>query len=474
MRSLRAAFTWWFAATLVVLYGVVATSVWLYSRTSDQHYAILTLKAEGEAVAGYLTATGRLDAPEFAGLETAPFPTWFRLWQGAQVLAETPGAPAPVARHPGPTKDELRTAWAPSIRGPYVSVYHAVGGPLQGAILEVTAPTASVLRAERRLGVALALGGIIVIPLAALGGRLLAQRALRPVDGLVTRIRSLNSARLSDRLAVPPGTVEEVAILASAFDDLLDALERNVDTMRRFTADASHEIRNPLSVLRLGLEVALRRPRDVAEYRHVIHENLEEIERLQAVLEGLLTLAREVPGAPHALASAPVDLSALVARTADTFATAAAERRIRVDRDIQPDLEVQGDAHLLRLIAFNLLDNALKHSPPDAAVRVALAGRDDAVHLRVADQGPGVAPENRERLFRRYSRAVRPDEPGVGGLGLSVVAWVAERHGGRVQLLNTARGAEFEVTLPRLAPRARLPGDVEVTAVRASPTSISG
>ena len=135
-------------------------------------------------------------------------------------------------------------------RGPYVSVYHAVGGPLQGAILEVIAPTASLLAGERRLAVALALGGIVVIPLAALGGRRLAQRALRPVDGLVTRIRGLNSGRLSDRLALPPGTVEEVAVLASAFNDLLDALEPNVDTMRRFTADASHEIRNPLSVLR--------------------------------------------------------------------------------------------------------------------------------------------------------------------------------------------------------------------------------
>ena len=87
-RSLRAAFTWWFAGTLVVLYGVVATAVWLHSRTSDQQYAILTLKAEGEAVAGYLAATGRLDAPEFSAPETAPFPIWFRLRQGTRVLAQ--------------------------------------------------------------------------------------------------------------------------------------------------------------------------------------------------------------------------------------------------------------------------------------------------------------------------------------------------------------------------------------------------
>ena len=314
-RSLRAAFTWWFASTLVVLYGVVATVVWLHSQANDQQYAILTLKAEGEAVAGYLAATGRLDAPEFRAPETAPFPIWFRLRQGSQVLAETPGAPVLAARFSAPTKDEILTEWAPSIKGPYLGVHHAIGGSLQGATLEVIAPTVSLLSAERRLAIGLVLGGILVIPLAALGGRLLARRALRSVNGLMTGIRALDSSRLSDRLRLPPGTLEEVAILANAFNDLLDALETNVETMRRFTADASHEIRNPLSVLRIGLEVALRRPRSVKEYRQVIHENLQEIERLQAVLEGLLALAREVPGAPYPLVSMAVDISHLLSQT---------------------------------------------------------------------------------------------------------------------------------------------------------------
>ena len=358
-------------------------------------------------MAGYLAATGRLDAPEFSAPEAAPFPIWFRLRQGTRVLAQTPGAPELAARPSAPTKDEILTEWAPSIKGPYLSVHHAIGGSLQGATLEVIAPTASLLAAERRLAVALGLGGIVVIPLAALGGRLLAQRALRSVNGLVTGIRALDSSRLSDRLVLPGGTVEEVAILASAFNDLLDALETNVDTMRRFTADASHEIRNPLSVLRIGLEVALRRPRGAAEYRQVIQENLQEIQRLQAVLEGLLALAREVPGAPYPLLSTPVDLSHLLAQTVDTFSTVATERRIHVEQDIEPDLVVRGDAHLLRLAAFNLIDNALKHSPADATVRVTLAARDAAVEMVVADQGPGVAPENRAHLFRRYARAAR-------------------------------------------------------------------
>lgn len=447
-RSLRAAFTWWFAGTLVVLYGVVATAVWLHSRTSDQQYAILTLKAEGEVVAGYLAATGRLDAPEFSAPETAPFPIWFRLRQGTRVLAQTPGAPE-LGRTSASAKDEILTEWAPSIKGPYLSVHHAVGGSLQGATLEIIAPTVSLLAAERRLGIALILGGGVVIPLAALGGRLLAQRALRSVNGLVRGIRTLDSSRLSDRLALPRGTVEEVAILARAFNDLLDALESNVDTMRRFTANASHEIRNPLSVLRIGLEVALRRPREAAEYQKVIRENLQEIQRLQVVLEGLLALAREVPGAPHPLLSTPVDISYLLGQTVDTFSTVAIERRIHVEQAIEPGLVVRGDAHLLRLAAFNLIDNALKHSPADAAVRVTLAARNAAIEMVVADEGPGVAPDNRARLFRRYARGEEA-EPGVGGLGLSVVAWVVERHGGQVRLLDSLSGAAFQIILPSL------------------------
>jgi signal transduction histidine kinase len=466
-RSLRAAFTWWFAGTLVVLYGVVATAVWLHWRSSDRQYAILTLKAEGEAVASYLAATGRLDAPEFTAREAAPFPIWFRLRQGSRVLAETPGTPDLRARPAGLVRDEILTEWAPSIRGPYLSVHHAIGGSLQGATLEVIAPTASLLVAERRLGALLGLGGIVVIPLAALGGRLLAQRALRSVDGLVTRIRALDSSHLSDRLVLPPGTVEEVAALASAFNDLLDALETNVDAMRRFTADASHEIRNPLSVLRIGLEVALRRPRESAEYRKTILENLQEIERLQSVLEGLLVLAREIPGTPYPLVPGPVDLSGLLVQTAETFATVAAERRIRIEREIEPGVVVQGDAHLLRLAAFNLIDNALKHSPPDAAVHLTLRAHAGEIELVVADQGPGVAPENRGRLFRRYSRAERTDEPGVGGLGLSVIAWVAERHGGRVRLLDTTRGAAFELVLPDSTLMKRLPAVADTPPVAA-------
>jgi signal transduction histidine kinase len=450
-RSLRSMFTWWFAGTLVVLYGVAAGAIWFHARTSDHHYAVLTLKAEAEVVAAYLTTTGRADAPEFKAPEATPFPIWFRLIQGGRVVAQTPGAPPIPVGKGFPTNDEILTEWSPTLRGSYLVVYHMVGGALGDGILQAIAPTASLMSAQRRLAGALVFVGLVVIPLAALGGRRLAQRALRPLDGLVTKIRALDSSRLSNRLELPEGSVAEVVVFADAFNDLLGRLEASVELMQRFTADASHEIRNPLTVIRTGLEVALRRPRPPEEYLALMEENLQEIRRLQAVLEGLLALAREVPGSHYPVAKAPVDFSRLLEQTVDTFSTVAAERGILIEEDIEPGLVLEGDAQLLRLVAFNLIDNAIKHSPAEETVRVKALGCEDEIELVVADGGPGVAVGTREHLFRRFFRAAQTPGAGVGGLGLSVVWWVTELHDGRVRLLDTERGAAFEVVLPSRA-----------------------
>jgi signal transduction histidine kinase len=453
--SLRTRFTWWFAGALLLLYGVAATAIWLHSRTSDHHAAVLTLKAEAEVVAAYVTTTGRVDAPEFRAPEATPFPIWFRLIQGRRVIAQTPGSP-PIPVGKGlPSNDEILTEWSPILRGHYLVVYHMVGGTLGDAMLQVIAPTASLELADRRLALALAGVGLVVIPLAALGGRRLAQRALRPLDGLVAQIRGLDSSRLSDRLELPGESVEEVVVFAGAFNDLLSRLETSVELMKRFTADASHEIRNPLTVIRTGLEVALRRARPPEEYRALMEENLQEIRRLQAVLEGLLALAREVPGSPYPGAKVAVDLSELLEQTADTFSIVAAERGVTIRKDIEPGLVLHGDPQLIRLAAFNLIDNALKHSPAEETVHLTAHARDDNIELVVSDGGPGVAVHNREHLFRRFFRPDQASGEGVGGLGLSVVWWVTELHGGRVRLLDSERGAVFEVVLPRRASSGR-------------------
>lgn len=459
--SLLARLTWWFAASLLALYGISATLVYLYASAQERQYAVLTLKTEAEAVAAYVADSGALDAPELAEPESDPIPMWMRVEKNGRVLAQTPGTPA--------TAVAATTVLEPEERGPVVSVFylptkpsymvvrHRVGGKQENTYVEAIGAMAPLIRAKRRLGIGLFLVGLVVIPLSALGGRALAKQALRPIQDLVVSIQGIDPRSPEGRQRLPEGGVEEVAVLSSSFNALLGRLEENVERMRRFTADASHEIRNPLSVLRTGIEIALRRERPPAEYQELMRENLQEIDRLNTVIEGILLLARGDRGmAGHELhlSRSPLDLGDLVRATASFFLVHAAERGITIQTEAGPGTEISGDAALLRLVVFNLLDNALKHSPDGETVRVEVRPRHPqasagTVVLRVADRGPGVRPEDRDRVFERFFRGGPASGSGVGGIGLSVVRWIAEAHGGSARLLDTERGAAFEVELPR-------------------------
>lgn len=319
-------------------------------------------------------------------------------------------------------------------------------------VVEAVGSIADLRNRARRLGTGLFLGGLAVLPLAGYGGRWLAARTLRSLEALVGSIRRIDSSCPSSRLTLPPSSFEEVAIVANAFNDLLERLQATLEGMRRFTADASHEIRNPLSVLRTGLEVALRRPRTSEEYQLLLRQNLREIERLDAVVEGLLALARQEPGSGVALARVALDFSALLTQTLESFAVVAAERGVELDAGIPRGLLLEGDERLLRLVAFNLLDNALKHSPEGGRVGLRLTPVEGQLVLRVSDQGPGIPEDERPYLFDRYFRGRDASaRGGTGGLGLSVVRWVVEAHGGTVRLVPDQPGTTFEVLLPALA-----------------------
>lgn len=448
-RSLKDVFGWWFAATLLTLYGVIAASVYVHTRSSTQRDIQLVVKTEAETVAAYIGSSGRLDPPELAEPERDPFPIWIRLIQGDRLLAATPGAPDLPVRAHSKALDSANTVRM--IRGerPLVIVQHDVGGARPNLVVEAIGSVASALEAQRRVRDGLLLGGLVVIPAAAFGGRLLAGRAMRPIDKLVTAIRKLDSGRLGDRLVFEGTMVDEIAVLTGAFNDLLARLESSVEAMRRFTADASHEIRNPLTILRTGFEVALRRPRTAEEYQSLLRKHLQEIDRLQRVVEGLLAFARQEPGKETPIVRQRLEFSRLVAESAAAFEEIAGELGVRLDCSIAPGLEVVGDAGLLRLVGFNLIDNALKHSPPGNAVQISVTAQGDFHRLVVADRGRGVPAVDRERIFDRFYRSAQ--EPGghaVGGLGLAVVKWATEVHGGRVRLLDEGPGAVFEVLLP--------------------------
>lgn len=439
--------TRWFAVTLLVLYALVAVGVWTSSRQHGREFAMLALKTETEAVAAYIAASGRLDAPELAEVEREPFPIWIRVSDGERLLAETPGSPDPPRREPSSTEDV--TYWRPSgASEPMLVVRHAVGGPVSGLGDRVTVSAigdiADVRQVELRLGVGLVLLALLVIPFATWVGRLLARRALAPITGLVGEIRALPSDRADRRLAVPERAVSEVAELADAFNDVLGRLHASLETMRRFTEDASHEIRNPLAVMRTGLEVVLRKDRPLVEYRVLLHENLEEIVRLQSILDGLLLLARTEPERRLLVQREPVDLARLAREIGARFAIVAAERRKPVEIDAEGSSVVEGDVRLLHLVVFNLLDNAMTHGAEGRPVRLEVRPEGGTVLLAVESEGPPLTEEARARLFERYDRS---GVAGVGGLGLSVVRWAAEVHGGTARYVAIGSRNRFEVEI---------------------------
>lgn len=448
-KTLLSRLTWWFAGSLLALYGIAAVQVYLYEAVQARQYAMLTLTTEAQALASYLAQTGALDAPELRAPEEAVIPMWLRVLRNGRVLAQTPGTPDLPASEPA--SEPLMSASVMPAPPGFLVIRHLVGGGEAGTSVEAIGSMKPLQREKHRLAAGLILVGLVVIPLAALGGRALAQRALRPIGDLVASIREIDPGHLDSRQRLPEGAVEEVSVLSHAFNALLGQLQENVERMRRFTADASHEIRNPLSVLRTGLEIALRRERSLREYQDLLRENLQEIERLHTVVEGILLLARDGSGSSPKLSRAPVDLADIVSATTEAFAASAAERDIRIDAIVEPGCLISGDASLLRLIVFNLLDNALKHSPDGEAVSVTARTGEKQISLVVADRGLGVRPEDRERLFERFFRGGPASGSGIGGIGLSVARWIAEAHGGTVRLLDRDRGAAFEVVLPSAA-----------------------
>jgi signal transduction histidine kinase len=268
----------------------------------------------------------------------------------------------------------------------------------------------------------------IVLVIAAAAAYLLAAAALRPVE----RMRAQASAITADtpaRLPVPPGA-DELTRLGRTLNDMLDRLHTALERERDFVADASHELRTPLALLKTELELALQRPRAPNENEAALRSALEETDRLVALAEDLLLLARtDRPDRPHAQV---VALSPLLCRVAARFGPVAAGRSIRVDAP--DDLAWVVDARQLERAVGNIVDNALRHGvgPID------ITARPTAGHLEVwvRDHGPGFPPEFLPRALHRFSRADTARTGGGTGLGLAIVAAIARRHGGTVRVIN--------------------------------------
>lgn len=306
---------------------------------------------------------------------------------------------------------------------------------------------------------------LVAIPLlllsAAAGGYSLAKRSLAPVALMAAQATEISASNLDERL--PVGGGDELVGLARVVNDLLDRLERSFAQQRSFVTDASHELRTPTAILRTEADITLSRAhRAEDEYRASVTIMQDAARRLTRIVDDLFLLARADSGDLVAHREA-LYLEDLVDDAARAMRSVADRRAVHLELGQLVEAPVYGDADLLGRLLLNLLDNAIKYSPEGGTVEVGMLRRNDHCEIVVADQGPGIPPAARDRVFERFFRVdaarSRSDHNAVSdatsdatsgaGLGLAIARRIAEMHAGRLELAESRPGhTEFRLTLP--------------------------
>lgn len=331
-----------------------------------------------------------------------------------------------------PDDDEIEDyrVWALSVDtkdGP-VSIY--VGKSLE-----------SVEEATRTLRNSLMVAVPVTLVLLAAGTWLVIGKALRPVESIREQLTTITDEDLDRRVPVPPSD-DEVARLAQTMNAMLDRLETASRKQREFVADASHELQSPLTAFRVQLEVARAHP-DKADWDAVASNLLVDSGQMERLVRDLLYLAREHD--QSGLPTEAVDLDDIVLQEVARIRTTTS---IILDATTVSGAPVNGSRDDLRRLVRNLLENAVHHA--SEKVRVRVSSEDHEAHLEVEDDGSGVPREDRDQVFDRFYRAdaARSRHDGGTGLGLAIARAIAERHGGRLELVDSDGGAHFIVTLP--------------------------
>jgi signal transduction histidine kinase len=288
---------------------------------------------------------------------------------------------------------------------------------------------------------------LVLLPLILFLAWRLSHRILGPVRAIANTAERIGGGQFDDRIDTSAMADDEMHKLANAINTAFDRYDSAVQRLQRFAGDASHQLRTPLAAIRTMGEVAVSRDRSAAEYREAISGMLQDMDRLRAVIEQLLTLSRLEQGALRGRFK-HLDVDEAMTEVARLYGPVCEEHRISLERSSTPGLRVNGALELLTEMVGNLVDNAIRHTPNGGAIRLGCLRRGEAAVLFVHDNGPGIAEDLAERIFERFFQ-IPGGSVGGAGLGLALARDIAMLHGGTLRLVNPGQaGARFEASLP--------------------------
>jgi two-component system OmpR family sensor kinase len=463
IRSIRARLTLWYTSLLTatfILLGGVGYGLLGYTLSKETDAALRGVaqalaEREGGAVGGFVPPDIDDVFRRFFGF--SPLDRYFERFDpfGRLDPRQPPSGPGKLPLSPQARKNALEglpTFETLDGLGPYpvrVLTWPVIKAGRVIGLVQVGMSRENLVATRRRFLLAMAAVLPIALVLAAGGGWMLARRALRPVGRMTETARRISAEHLTKRVD-ETGAGDELDRLAQTLNAMLGRLDTAFQEMRQFTADASHELQTPLTILKGEMDVALRSPRSPEEYQRILKSALEEIDRIARLVEGLLLLARADAGVLR-MDRRTVDLAQLIEEVYGQARILAEAHSLNFRLGPVEPLSVQGDyAHLRRLL-LNLVDNAVKYTPPDGHVTISLQSSGGWASIRVEDTGMGMPPEDQARIFQRFYRSAEARSRGEGGagLGLCIAQSIAEAHGGRIEVESaTGRGSAFTVLLP--------------------------
>jgi two-component system, OmpR family, sensor kinase len=461
-RSLRFRLAAWYACGGTVLLAAFSLVVYGFVERQMGQPLDRQLKADLSTVKarlslgpdGRLLWNGRVSVPGELWTWSDP---WFEVWddQGNLVQRQWPLDEARLDQMPFAPASGWETLSvfyvATDLRLRTLSTPWDASGRKSGWVLRVMRVHKPAAEALSALLLIIAISLPVVVTLLVVVGYLMTRHWLRPLNDMVAEAERISADDLSRRLPVA-NPHDELGRLSGVFNATLTRLEESFATLDRFAADASHELRTPLTTLRSVGEVALQRGRTAEEYREVIGSMLEEAQRLHALVERLLQLARTTGGAQE-IRRVPVRLDQIVAECVAELGILAEDRRQHIVLDVV-ECTVRTDPVLFRQALQNLVDNAIKFSPPETEIRIAVQVSENTCEVTVSDQGIGIAPELRQRVTDRFFRTDFARSGGGFGLGLALTQAYMRVLGGTLEYeARQPQGSAFRLVLPGVLER---------------------